>query len=98
MPESPQNPPRDKLELSSLQRSLARHALGFDGRNKTSYRNHYVVGSGPDYDAWLELVSRGLAKTAPGSDLSGGDPVFWCTRELALAVREPDEHLERGFE
>lgn len=91
-----------ELSLTKNQRDMARHALGFDGRNKTSYRNHYVVGKGSfacEYDRhlWMDLVSRGLAHHRGPREISGGDDTFWCTRELALAVREKNEHLGADF-
>lgn len=87
------------MELSDLQREMARHSLGFDGRSKLSYRNHYVTSSmnGKEFNAWNDLVQRGLARRAEPSQLSGGGHIFWCTRELALAVRKPDEHLDHDF-
>jgi hypothetical protein len=84
--------------LTPKQRALARHALGFDGRHKESYRNHFVTGPGSsDYDEWMDMVQKGFAIRREGTPLSGGDDVFWCTRETALFVREKDEHLSREF-
>lgn len=89
-----------EIELTPKQRDMVRHALGFDQTRgkKESYRNHYVTDAATeDGQAWRALVDRGLAKRGKPSELSWGGDVFWCTRELALAVREPDEHLSRGF-
>ena len=89
------------IELTPLQRENVRHALGFDagGRAKsTSYRNHFVANTGSDdAKSWDDLVSRGLAHHKGPSEISGGGEVYWCTRELALSVREKDEHLSRDF-
>jgi len=84
--------------LNDRQRRMVRHALGFDGRHRVQYRNHYVVGNdSPDYAEWTDLVTRGLAHRHGGNELSGGDPVFWCTRELALSVLERRERLAEDF-
>lgn len=86
------------MELTEKQRELVRHAVGFDGRSKTSYRNHFVIGPGcEDYDAWMALVQAGGAHHRKGSEISGGGDIFWATRETALAVRNRDEHLGRDF-
>ena len=86
------------MEITEQQRGLARHALGFDGRHKESYRNHFVTGKGSvDYDAWMDLVTKGYAHRRDGSAISGGDDIFWVTRELAIYVRENHEHLSRDF-
>ena len=84
------------IEITPRQRELARHALGFDGRQKFSTRNYFVAGV-VDLPDWEELVRKGLADTGAPTELTGGDPVYWCRRELALFVRERDEHLDREF-
>ncbi len=77
---------------------MVRHAIGFDGRSKVTTRNHYCTGEGCDgFDEWMDLVKRGLAIFRPPSEISGGDHTFYATRELALFVREPKEHLSRDF-
>lgn len=89
-----------EIQLTPKQREIARHALGFtgSGAKKMSYRNHFVTGADTeDGKAWIDLVNRDLARRGKASEITGGDDVFWCTRELALFVREPDEHLSRGF-
>lgn len=87
-----------QLQLTPKQRDLIRHAIGLSAHSKITYRNHFVIGPGSeDYGVWMELVSKGLAKRADGSAISGGMDVFWATREAALAVRRPDEHLDREF-
>lgn len=84
--------------LSDNQRELVRHAIGFDGRHKQSYRNHFVTGPGSvNYDDWMDMVTKGLAHRGPPSPLTGGDDLFWVTRDTALSVREKDEHLSRDF-
>lgn len=85
------------LELTTLQTSLVRHALGLSAYNKRSFRNHFVTGVGPDFDAWFDLVQRGLAHRREGTELSGGDYTFWATRALATAVLREDEQLSGEF-
>jgi len=88
----------ESVDLTTREKELIRHAVGFDGRSKTSYRNHFVVGPGmEDYDVWMGLVKRGLAYHAEPSPLSGGDDIFWVSRAAALAVRQSDEHLSPEF-
>lgn len=86
------------IEISKIQREMARHAIGFDGRSKVTTRNHYCTGEGCDgYGEWMDLVARGLATFRKPSELSGGDHTFYVGRDLALLVREPKEHLSREF-
>lgn len=86
------------LNLSTREKELIRHCVGFDRRHKTTYRNHFVVGPGDDdYETWMGLVKRGLAHHRDGNAISGGMDVFWVSRETAEAVRKPDEHLDRDF-
>lgn len=87
--------------LSVNQIGLARHALGLDGhvadrrRVRTTYRNHYVVDEGcQDYDDWMLMVAIGAARRRGASQLTGGAPVFWLTREGAEAVLRPRERLD----
>lgn len=90
--------PRKVPELTAKQREIVRHAIGFDGRHKMTYRNHFVTGPDTeDYAAWMDLVRKGFARHRPGGQLSGGDDIFWATRELALSVRNKDEHLASDF-
>ena len=84
--------------MTQKQRELARHALGFDGRNKTQYRNHFVVGPGcDDYEDWMEMVKAGYANRYPPREISGRMDTFSVQRQAALAVRLPDEHLGQDF-
>lgn len=75
---------------------MMRHALGLDGRHKTSWRNHYVVGSGPDHDAWMALFQAGYAGRRLGNALTGGDDLFWLTQIGAEAALDDGETLS-GF-
>jgi hypothetical protein len=49
--------------LTAKERDLMEHALGRDYPHKAKdYRNWYAAGrGGPDFDAWMSLVDRGLA-------------------------------------
>lgn len=86
------------IVLSKEQRDMVRHAIGFDGRSKTTTRNHYCTGPGcGGFEEWQDLVSRGLATVRGPSEISGGDHTFYATRDLALFVREFNEHLSRDF-
>lgn len=81
--------------ITPVQREMARHALGFPNRKKTSYRNHYCVGPGDfGYDDWLDLVAKGLAVRRTGPNW-GGDDMFYLTLKGALMVREAKEHLSQ---
>lgn len=80
--------------MTPEQKALARHALGLPNVLGLSYRNHYVTGPGSvDYAQWMDLVKSGHAKWRAGSELSGGDPVFWLTRAGAKLVLRGDECL-----
>lgn len=80
-------------ELTDHQRELARHALGLDGRRNQSYRNHYVVDSGPDHAAWMEMVQAGTARRRAGNPITGGMDLFRLTPEGARAALAPGERL-----
>jgi hypothetical protein len=81
-----------KFEFTPEQLDLARHALGLGVRNRRSYRNRYV-GEEP---AWREMVAMGAArvKEARGSELTGGMPFFWLTRDGAKSALRPGESLD----
>lgn len=60
---------------------ILRHSLGLDqnGRGK-QYRNHFVTGDGSnDFPFCRELVANGFMTERAGSELSGGDSVFYVT-------------------
>lgn len=95
---------RTPVEITTLQREMMRHALGLPNRDNLSYRNHFCIGKGGDgYEAWEDLVQKGLA-IQQKSNMCGGDDLFHLKIEGALMVREPKEHLStedsrimRGF-
>lgn len=78
--------------LTAEQKDLARHALGLPNRSRKSYRNHFVTGAGSDdYEAWTDLVAKGLATRRAGNPITGGDDLFRLTRrgaQAALNIRE----------
>lgn len=79
--------------MTSLQRELARHALGLPNDRNVSYRNHFCAGTNhPDYANWEAMVAQGDAvkRTVPHF---GGDDMFHLTLQGALAARESKEHL-----
>lgn len=81
--------------MTPEQIELARHALGLPNRNRKSYRNHFVAGEGhSDFDNWQAMVMAGLARFRKGSELTGGDPVFWLTLEGARSALKKGERLD----
>jgi hypothetical protein len=88
----------ERLGITDRQRNLARHALGFDGRNRESHRNNYVVGPGGDgHQEWLDLANKRLAYRREAPAGYGGADIFRCSKKLALAVRGPYDHLGYGW-
>jgi hypothetical protein len=81
--------------MTPQQKELARHALGLTGQRTLSYRNHFVTGKGsPDHRPWLDLVASGHAKRRAGSQLTGGDDLFWLTLAGAKAALNPGDRLD----
>ena len=81
--------------MTTRQRGLARHALGFPNKKRESYRNHFCTGVGStDYQDWLDMVAGGLAVRRTGSHWGGAD-MFYLTLKGALLARDPKEHLSR---
>lgn len=79
--------------MTPKQRELARHALGFDGENKASYRNRFCAGPGStDFNDWEDLVAKGLA-TKRTDGPWGGDHMFYLTFEGADMARNSDEWI-----
>lgn len=84
-----------KAALTPKQRSLARHALGLDGRCKQSYRNRFVTGSySPDHARWLSMCARGFATCRSDPGIFGGDDLFYLTAGGASLALEPGESLD----
>ncbi len=70
-------------------KQILMHALGIRKPNGRPYRNHFVTGEGSDdYPICMALVARGLMVKRKGSELTGGDDVFFVTdagRDFAQA-------------
>lgn len=83
-----------EIAMAKTQRDLARHALGLSHKRKVSYRNYFVTGKGScNYDHWVAMVAMGAASQRKGNDLSGGDDVFWLTRDGAEYALNDGEKL-----
>ncbi|MER8591490.1 hypothetical protein NKH33_07785 [Mesorhizobium sp. M1182] len=81
--------------MTPAQKDLARHALGLPNRQRRSYRNHFVTGSGGnDHREWMALVEAGHAWRRAGSELTGGSDLFRLTRAGAELVLEKRESLD----
>jgi hypothetical protein len=79
--------------MTPRQKELARHALGLTN-SRRSYRNHFVAGYNHiDYEDWMGMVVSGLARRRDGLPISGGDDVFWLTRDGATAALNKNERL-----
>lgn len=85
--------------MTPEQIGLARHALGLSPFRKTSYRNHFVAGTGhPDYENWRAMVSAGWARQREKQPHTGGQDVFWLTLAGALqALRDGEKLDEEDF-
>lgn len=80
--------------MTPRQIELARHALGLPNQTRRSYRNHFIAGPGhSDFDEWVAMVAEGEARRRAGSQLSGGDDVFWLTENGARKALKPREGL-----
>lgn len=80
--------------MTPVQRDLARHALGLDGRHTQSWRNYFVSGEGStDHPLWMAMVEAGHATRRNGSILTGGDDFFRMTRAGAELALDPGETL-----
>ncbi len=81
--------------MTPRQIEFARHALGLPNSRRRSYRNHFVTGPGTaDFDDWQAMVAAGFARRRAGNALTGGDDLFWLTREGATAALKPGERLD----
>lgn len=81
--------------MTPEQIELARHALGLGNGRRISFRNHFVTGPGhSDYDNWIAMVAAGDAVRRKGSELSGGDDIFYLTPSGATAALRQRERLD----
>ncbi|AHY13579.1 MULTISPECIES: hypothetical protein [Citrobacter] len=61
---------------------LMQHALGINERNRTPYRNYFLVGEGhTDNEKWEELVSDGLATSRPAPGFVGDGTLYHVTEK-----------------
>jgi len=73
--------------LTKKQHHILRHSLGLN-YGREMYRNHFVTGEGStDYPDCMALVKMGLMTRRAGSELTGGDDVFFVTDEGKKAAR-----------
>jgi hypothetical protein len=76
------------MELDKKQLEILQHALGVDeyGRGRM-YRNHYVGGAQDLHP----LVTLGLMREYPASELTGGSPLFRVTDagKMAMVAASP---------
>ncbi|UQD69248.1 hypothetical protein JEY40_24850 [Bradyrhizobium japonicum] len=78
--------------MNTVQRKMARHALGLDGERKRSYRNRYFASiDTPGENEWNDLCRRGLAMRE-----KGGDKLvhFYLTDEGARQALDEGEILD----
>ena len=82
------------ITLTEKQLSLARHALGLDGKRELSYRNHFTTGrGGSDYDSWIAMVEAGHAAMTT-TDTSAARRIFKLTTRGAVAALLDGELLD----
>jgi len=84
--------------LTSKQLGVLRHALGVgnDGAGN-AYRNHFCAGPGhDDYETCQSLVATGLMTRREGTQITGGDPVFYATDAGRQAAIAPPPALTRS--
>lgn len=69
---------------------ILQHSLGLDQYgNGEMYRNHFCTGPGSsDYPICTSLVERGLMVQRAGSQLTGGDDLFFVTEAGKRFVAE----------
>lgn len=101
----------DRLSLSTREREVIRHALGFGevDRAKTSFRNYYLTsGSGDDYEVWARLERLGLAvswkaRTSKGIYFAAGSKAANAVKkrgesfdeEVAACLVDTDKAIEK---
>lgn len=81
--------------MTPEQISLARHALGLNGCQRKSYRNHFATGpnDGIDHAQWEAMVAAGYA-VKQRHRLATGMDLFSLTTQGACAVLRPGEKLD----
>lgn len=82
------------MTITSEQRDILRHALGYGRRTAPGWRNHFVTGPGTtDHPHCEALVAAGLMTKREGSALSGWDAVYTVTAEGKAAARSPPHNV-----
>lgn len=81
--------------LTEARMHILRHSLGVPDLGQTDmYRNHFVTGEGSvDYPDCMALTEMGFMQCRKGSELTGGDNVFFVTEAGKAAVRN---HLKEN--
>ena len=83
------------MTITSEQRDILRHALGYGRRTAPGWRNHFVTGPGTtDHPHCEALVAAGLMTKREGSALSGWDAVYTVTAEGKAAARSKPHNAE----
>ena len=85
--------------LGILQHALGRDQYGKSRRDGEDYRNHCVVGDGPDLATCREAVAQGLMVEHAPRAISGGDPIFVVTDAGKAYIAEhspPSPKVSRG--
>lgn len=74
--------------ITSEQRDILRHALGYGRRTAPGWRNYFVTGPGTtDHPHCEALVAAGLMTKREGLALSGRDAVYAVTAEGKAVAR-----------
>lgn len=86
------------IVLTPRELEVGRHALGFNGRQKESFRNYFLAGIGhDDFRVWQGLVEKGLAKDYGEQKATRGAHMFCLNRMGALLCLKYGEKLERNW-
>ena len=76
------------MTITTEQRDILRHALGYGRHTEPGWRNHFVTGPGTDdYPHCEALVAAGMMTKREGSALSGWDAVYTVTDDGKSAAR-----------
>lgn len=79
------------MTITSEQRDILRHALGYGRRTKPGWRNHFVTGPDTtDYPHCEAPVAAGLMQRFDGNLLSGGDTIYRVTEAGRAALKTPN--------
>jgi len=82
--------------LTESQLHILLHSLGLT-KAEEIYRNHFVAGPGhSDYDDCMVLVEIGAMIRRQGSELTGGDNVFYVTAKGKAIAESGRPRLTRS--